>query len=89
MTWVFFDGKPATADTLPRWVQKVFLRFDVFTSSGTTSASAASKAFFDGVPIDAIMKAAGWSSQHTFNTFYCRKPVSDPALLSRTVLNAN
>ena len=42
-----------------------------FSARSSRSAST-SAAFGRDVPLDNILQAAGWSSQHTFSKFYCR-----------------
>ena len=60
------------AESISRWIKEVLLRSGInkevtaysTRSISTSSASAA------GVPINCILKAAGWSSQLTFAKFY-------------------
>ena len=54
--------KNVTKDTISRWI-KVILN-----SSGSTS-----KAKSNAVPIDEILKKAGWSNVKTFAKFYDKK----------------
>ena len=43
-------------------------------SAHSTRAASTSKAFGKAVPLDVIMKAAGWQSENTFHNFY-NKPI--------------
>jgi hypothetical protein len=68
--------KKPSSDTVSRWIKKI-LRLagisDEF-SAGSTRAAVTSKAERGGVPIDDIMRAAGWVRQSTFTKFY-NKPI--------------
>ena len=77
--WLSFNKphKPVTKDTITRWVKTVLDKAGIDTSSytvhstRTASTSAVSSA---NLPIDIIMKAAGWSSENAFQKFY-NKPL--------------
>ena len=66
-----------TKDTIARWIRTVMLEagldVETFTPHSTRSA-ATSKAKQACVPIQNILKHAGWSNERTFDRFY-NKPV--------------
>ena len=69
--------KPVSSTTIARWVTDILSRAGIntttFTAHSTRSAST-SKAKQTNLSISEIMKAAGWSSERTFATFY-KKPI--------------
>ena len=69
--------KPVSRDTISRWIRTVMkdagINVSVFKPH-STRAAAISKAKAGAVPIQEILKTAGWSSERTFNRFY-NKPV--------------
>lgn len=71
--------KPVSKDTIARWTGNVMasagVNVKVFKPHSVRSAST-SKASKLGVPIQSIMKAAGWTNACTFGTFY-NKPVEN------------
>lgn len=65
--------KPISKDTLARWMRDVLTRANVDTQvfgAHSTRAASTSAAASRGVPMDVILKAAGWSSESTFSRFY-------------------
>ena len=78
--WLSFNKphKPVTKDTIARWIKTVLDKARIDTSSYTVqstrtmSTSAVSSA---NLPIDIIMKAAGWSSENV-SKFY-NKPLAN------------
>ena len=62
-------------DTVSHWVKAIMreakINVDVFAPGSTRSASA-SGAFLAGVPLEHIMKKAGWSQSATFTKWYKR-----------------
>jgi integrase len=81
--WLSFNKphKPVSKDTIARWIKTVMGKAGIDTScyaahstrSASTSAASSTK-----LPIDIIMKAAGWSSETTFQRFY-NKPIEHSA----------
>ena len=73
VTWAKPHGACSTA-TISRWLKSTLRSAGVagFTAHSTRSAST-SKATESTVPIDCIMKAAGWSQQSTFTRHYKRQ----------------
>ncbi|MCG7878554.1 MAG: tyrosine-type recombinase/integrase [Candidatus Thiodiazotropha taylori] len=71
--------KEVSRDTVSRWLRTVMSKSgidcDKFKTHSIRSA-ATSKAKVSFVPIDKIMKVAGWSSTKTFGTYY-NKPIRD------------
>lgn len=80
--------KPFTAvskSTVTRWVKKIMKDAGVsehFGAHSTRSASV-SKASLYGVPLDTIIKTAGWTNAKTFAKFY-----NKPILGSKTIHDA-
>lgn len=65
-------------DTISRWLKIVLEEAGIDTcvfSSHSTRAASTSAALSRDIPIDAILKCAGWSQSSTFTKFY-NKPVS-------------
>ena len=66
-------------DTISRWLKTVMYRSGIdvnkFTSHSVRVASV-SKASTNSVPVDTIMKVAGWSNAATFAKFY-KKPIDN------------
>lgn len=71
--------KPVSKDTISRWLRTVMHKAGIdvnkFKCHSIRSAST-SKAMSSFVPIDQILKVAGWSNVNTFRKFY-NKPVAD------------
>ena len=71
--------KPVSRDTISRWLKMVLHNAGIDTTifkSHSIRAASCSKASSRSVPVDSIMKAAGWSSETTFQKFY-NKPIRD------------
>ena len=64
--------KPVSKDTLARWIRTVLFRAGISPSfkAHSTRSAAVSAAFGKNVPIDDILKTAGWSTAGTFAKFY-------------------
>ena len=60
---------------------------DIQTFSAHSTRSASTSAVLGKIPIDTILKTAGWSKYSTFRKFYNR-PVSNSSEFSLAVLNA-
>ena len=77
-------------DTISGWIKSVLemcgVDISVFSAHSVRSA-ATSAAFSRDVPIDKILDLAGWSSQSTFNRFYCRSDRSSGERCSQSVLD--
>ena len=69
---------PISKDTLARWIRDVLHKAGVDTHFGahSTRSASTSAATSKGLPIDIVLKAAGWSSASTFTRFYKREPVT-------------
>ena len=64
---------PISNDTVSRWLKTVLFEAGVDTELFTghsTRAAKTSKDFFDGMPIQDIIRQAGWSNNRTFEKFY-------------------
>ena len=69
--------KAVSRNTVSRWAKEVLETAGIDTkvySAHTTRAASTSKAFGKPVPLDVLMKAAGWQSENTFHKFY-NKPI--------------
>jgi hypothetical protein len=69
--------KAVTTDTIARWLKLVMhmsgLNTQMFTAHSTRAASV-SAASRSKVPVDDILRTAGWASEQTFKLFY-KKPI--------------
>lgn len=78
----------ASKDTIARWIKTGLklagIDLSIFTPHSTRSAS--TSAVVNRVPIDTIIKTAGWASDCTFRKFY-NKPVTNDSSFSQHVLN--
>jgi integrase len=59
--------------TLRGWVVDILREAGITATPGSCRSASTSRAFADGVPLDEILNAAGWSSQNTFFRFYQRE----------------
>ena len=64
--------KEVNSETISRWVKLILSMAGISThvSAHSTRSVAASSAAAAGVPIDVILKSAGWSRETTFTRFY-------------------
>ena len=83
--------KSVTRSTIARWVKttlsKAGIDTNVFGAHSTRAASTTACAN-QQVPLDLIMKTAGWSQTCTFTKFY-KKPTTNEELFGLTVLNTS
>jgi hypothetical protein len=63
------NGLRASKDTLQRWVRDELLA-GIKASAGSCRSASTSLAFEKSVPINIIMRSAGWSLENTFRQFY-------------------
>ena len=65
--------------TVARWIKNVLKQAGLPTvyTAHSTRAATASNAYDKGVPLQNIIKAAGWSNARTFATYYKRKIEND------------
>ena len=64
-------------NTLARWLRQVLNGAGVDTaqfSAHSTRVASPSTALSSGVPVDVVLRAAGWSSESTFTRFYRQEP---------------
>ena len=76
--------KPVSRETISRWIRLIMESSGVDTSAfkpHSTRAAAMSKAKASNVPIDEILRTAGWSSSRCFDRFY-NKPVGTSTFAS-------
>ena len=71
--------KPASADTLSRWIRAAGVDMSIFSPHSTRSASTSFAK--PRVPMDTILKTCGWRSMKTFAVYY-DKPVENEYLHS-------
>ena len=65
--------QPVTCDTLGRWMRTVMFESGIDTNifkAHSTRAAASSAAKGSSMPIEAIMKIAGWTKAATFKKYY-------------------
>ena len=77
-------------DTLARWVKVTMLKAGVDMKkfgSHSTRGAATSAAWANGLPVDTIMRTAGWESGDTFRKFFAR-PVTRSGVFGETVLGS-
>jgi hypothetical protein len=78
---------PVSKSTISRWIKTTLYKAGIqqcFTAHSTRTASTSS-AFYSAVPIEDILKQAGWSSDLTFAKYY-KKPIQGTAM-SDTLLS--
>ena len=79
---------PVSTDTLARWLKVVMsaagLNTDIYKAHSTRSAST-SAANEMQIPVEDILKAAGWKSEETFRKFY-KKPIRKEDTFANAVL---
>ena len=66
--------KPVSRNTLARWLQQVAGVDATQFSAHSTRAASTSAALSSGVPVDVVLRAAGWNSESTFTRFYRKEP---------------
>jgi integrase len=79
--------QPVSRDTISRWVKVVLDNAGIDTtvySAHSTRAAATSKAY-QSVPLDILIKSAGWSSDSTFQKYF-NKPVASDMTMTEAVL---
>ena len=80
--------KPVSRETISRWLRTVLcsagINCDMFKTHSIRGA-ASSKAKMNSVPVDHILKTAGWSNTKTFGKFY-DKPVVQEVSFAHGVL---
>ena len=83
--------KAVSRDTVSRWIKQVLklsgIDTDIFGSHSVRSA-ATSKAKLCAVPIEEIMKKAGWTNAGTFGKFYEKDIITESEKFSSAVLGA-
>ena len=81
--------KPVSRDTIKRWMRTVMKNSGIDTNQFTaysTRAAAVSKAAETSIPMECILKTAGWSRESTFAKFYHKNIVTETSF-SETILN--
>ena len=81
---------PASKSTIAGWLKfglkLAGIDLTLFTPHSTRSAS--TSAVVNRVPIDTIIKTAGWSRDCTFRKFY-KRPITNGASFSNSILSLN
>jgi hypothetical protein len=81
--------KRVSSQTISRWIKAVLAASGVDTTifrSHSTRAAAVSAAVQGQVPVQVILKAAGWSRESTFAKYY-NKPLSQEGVFANTLLD--
>lgn len=76
-------------NTIARWIKDTLQQAGIdiqHFSAHSTRAASTSAAFERDVPVESIMKVAGWTRQKTFSKYYC-KPVANQKTVSQSVLD--
>ena len=70
--------KEVTKETISRWIRIILSKAGVDTKiDGPHSVRSAAKANVNSVPLDVILKKAGWSREKTFAIFYNKEIVNE------------
>jgi hypothetical protein len=80
---------PVAKSTISRWIKTMLYRAgikDIFTAH-STRAAATSSAWHSAIPLEDILKRAGWSSNSTFANFY-KKPIQRPDMANTMLQKA-
>ena len=83
--------RSVTRSTIARWVKTTLCKAGIDTNvfgAHSTRAASTTACSNQQVPLDLIMKTAGWSQTCTFTKFY-KKPTTNEELLGLTVLNTS
>jgi integrase len=65
-------GTRASVDTLRKWVMSLLQKTGISATAGSCRSATTSAAILRDVPIDAVLKAAGWKRESTFRKYYHR-----------------
>lgn len=80
--------RPISRGTLSRWIKTVLVLSGIANyGSHSTRAAASSAALSGNVPVQDILKKAGWSNEKTFARFY-QKPIKKKSMVSHAILQA-
>ena len=78
----------ASKSTISNWIKQGLklsgINLSIFTPHSTRGA--ATSAVVNKVPIDTIIKTAGWSKECTFRKFY-KRPITDDSTFSDKLLS--
>ena len=88
VSWIGKHG-PVTSSTIARWLRTCLLEAGIDTSvfkAHSVRGASRSTAAWPGVTIGDILKAADWSSEGTFQTFYHRSKDSGREAFGQSVL---
>jgi len=83
--------RTASRDTVANWVKAVLATAGInltLYSPHSTRAASTSKAALKGIPLNTIIRTAGWSSDQTFRAFY-NKPITRDTGFATGILNDN
>lgn len=77
-----------TKSTLSKWIKKTLILAGINTNifSAHSTRSASTSALFGKIPIQTILRTAGWSKDCTFRKFY-KRPVSQDSAFSKNLLD--
>lgn len=94
-TKLFIGGiaphKGISRDSLARWLKTIMQQTGIDTQvfSPHSTRAASTSAGFQRVPLDTILRTAGWSSDCMFRKFYNKPIVSCSAILGDDILNVD
>ncbi|KAJ8019670.1 hypothetical protein HOLleu_41344 [Holothuria leucospilota] len=80
---------PVSKDTISRWIRSLIIphvRSSESVRAHDVRAHATSKAWFAGVPLEEIIKAAAWKTPSSFVSHYLTDTVSAEGAFTRAVL---
>ena len=82
--------KAASRNTISRWVKMVLINAGIDPAFGphSTRAASTSKAKLGGIPLETIMKAAGWANSGVFAKFYNKPVDTHPKTVQDAILSA-
>lgn len=72
-------------NTISRWIKTFLHRSGIDTNiygAHSVRSASTSKAKLKAVPIEDIMKKAGWSNEKTFSKFYDKKIITEDRFVS-------
>ena len=73
-----------SSDTISRWIKRVLSQVGIQSTAHSTRSLSTSTAAAQGLPIQEVMKAAGWQNKSTFTDFYQIQPIKNFGI---TVMN--
>ena len=80
--------KAVTSATISKWIKTVLKNagIDINKFSAHSTRGASTSAVTGHIPIDTVLRTAGWKTDCVFRKFY-KRPVTNDSLFSKTILN--